>query len=54
MGAIAPEVWKESNIDSRDGVRAVQECKLHRQFEDIDKLLVAIEFMKITQVLTLL
>ena len=38
MGAIAPEVWKESNIDSRDGVRAVQECKLHRQFENSQAL----------------
>ena len=45
---------KKEHHHIRDGVRAVQECKLHRQFEDINKLLVAIEFMKITQVLTLL
>ena len=32
----------------RDGARVVQECKLHRKFVDFHKLLVEIEFIKIT------
>ena len=35
-------------IMHRDGVRAVQECILHRQFEVSHRLLVEIEFMKMT------
>ena len=35
-------------------VRAVQECKLHRQFVDFHMLLIEIEFMKITRVLTII
>ena len=34
--------------------RVVQECKLHRHFEELHRLLAATEFMKITRVLTLL
>ena len=37
-----------------DGVRAVQGCKLHRQFEVSHRLLVEIEFMKMTSLILLL
>ena len=40
------ELVKKTYIS--DGVRAVQECKLHRQFEVSHRLLVEIEFMKMT------
>ena len=39
----------QNGVHVRDGVRAVQECKLHRQFEGFHRLLVGIElFMKMT------